>query len=77
MALDPNTVYHIIPSDLFATPDDMEALNAYLNKFSGSEKLAAVTCAMMAWNLAARMLSHNAVVNEMQLQEEEMKEQEG
>jgi len=39
---------------IFATPEDVDSLMAYLDKFSGSEKVVAMTCAMMAWNLASK-----------------------
>lgn len=43
------------PVDLYATPDSVEALHAYLKQFHGQEATIAWTCAMMAWNLAAKL----------------------
>lgn len=43
------------PCELFATPDSIEAMTDYLEKFSGSEAVAANTCAYMMWNLAAKL----------------------
>ena len=45
----------IEPVGLFATPDDMKALQDYLALFHGSEAIVANTCAWMAWNLAAKL----------------------
>tara|TARA_R100001369_G_scaffold2838_1_gene9188 strand:+ start:1326 stop:1502 length:177 start_codon:yes stop_codon:yes gene_type:complete len=45
----------IEPVGLFATPDDMKALQDYLALFSGGEAAVAQTCAFMAWNLAAKL----------------------
>ena len=41
---------------LVHTPKDLNELESYINKFSGSgEHLVAFTCAYMAWNLAAKL----------------------
>jgi len=45
----------IEPVGLFATPDDMKALQDYLALFHGNEAVVANTCAFMAWNLAAKL----------------------
>jgi len=45
----------IEPVGLFATPDNMKALQDYLALFSGGEAAVAQTCAWMAWNLAAKL----------------------
>jgi hypothetical protein len=42
---------------LFATPDSMDGLMDYIEKFSGGEKIAAMTCAMLAWNLACALVN--------------------
>ena len=47
-------------TNVFVTPEDMDDLVERLNSFSGSEKSVAWLSAMMAWNLACKM------VNEMQ-----------
>lgn len=47
----------LVPCNMFATPDSMEALQEYLSRFSGSEAMVAQTCAMMAWNLASKLTS--------------------
>ena len=45
-------------SNIFATPKDMKSLMAYCNGFTGpGEKTIAFTCAGMAWNLAAKVVS--------------------
>lgn len=46
----------IAPLPLFATPDDMDALISYCERFSGAERVVAITCAAMALNLAHKMV---------------------
>lgn len=46
----------ITPSNMFATPKDMAALMDYCDRFTGTEKIAAYTCAAMAWNLAHKVV---------------------
>lgn len=46
----------IAPINMFATPEDMDALMDYCDRFTGTEKLAAFTCAAMAWNLAHKIV---------------------
>ena len=41
---------------MFTTPNDIEELWAYINQFSGQEKVVAITAAAMATNLAAKMV---------------------
>jgi hypothetical protein len=48
------------PCELFATPESPQAMNDYLAKFSGSEAVAANTCAYMMWNLAAKLTNPEA-----------------
>ena len=51
----------IEPVGLFATPDNMKALQDYLALFSGGEAAVAQTCAFMAWNLAAKLTNAEPV----------------
>ena len=44
-------------TNLFVTPEDMDDLVERLNSFSGSEKSVAWLSAMMAWNLACKMVN--------------------
>ena len=46
----------IEPSNMFATPENMADLQAYINKFSGAEYIVAMTVAGMTWNLAAKLV---------------------
>lgn len=46
----------IQPNKMFATPEHMDALRDYCDRFSGGEKIAAWTSACMAWNLAHKMV---------------------
>jgi hypothetical protein len=46
----------IQPSKLFATPATMNDLEAYIMRLNGSERAAAMTAAMMAWNLASSIV---------------------
>jgi len=46
----------IQPNQLFATPNDMESLMAWVEAHTGSERVVAATAAGMAWNLAAKLL---------------------
>jgi hypothetical protein len=40
----------------YRTPDSVAELTRYLQTFSGSEGVIASTCAMMAWNLASKII---------------------
>ncbi len=42
-------------SKMFDTPTDWEDLFDYIDGFSGGEKVAAMVCAHMAWNVAAEI----------------------
>ena len=53
-------VVKLMPCGLYATPDSMEAMTDYLKNFSGSEAVAANTCAYMMWNLAAKLTNPEA-----------------
>lgn len=44
-----NPLHH---NGMFATPEDMEALMSYCERFTGGEKVAAFVAANMALNLA-------------------------
>mgnify|MGYP006293032699 FL=1 len=41
---------------MFATPENIEDLMAYCERFTGGERAAAFVCAGMAWNLAHKMV---------------------
>lgn len=41
--------------ELFATPDDMTALQEYISRFSGAERVVAITVMGMTWNLCAEL----------------------
>ena len=43
-------------SGFFATPDSVEALMEYVERMSGSERVVATTVAMMALNLANKLV---------------------
>lgn len=46
----------INPVNLVATPESMEALMDYCERFTGTERVVAMTCAAMAWNLAHKLV---------------------
>lgn len=41
--------------DLFATPDDVDALTTYIHNLNGSERMVALTVMGMTWNLCAEL----------------------
>jgi hypothetical protein len=41
---------------LFATPEDASGLEAWLENFSGHERITHTTAAFMAWNLAVSII---------------------
>jgi hypothetical protein len=43
------------PCDLFATPDTLQDVHDYIDKFSGGELTAATVCAYMMYNWCAKM----------------------
>lgn len=46
-----------IPANaMFATPVNLESLMSYCDRFSGTEKIVAITCAFMTLNLAHKMV---------------------
>ena len=55
----------ISPSNAFYTPVDVKDLEERLDSYSGSEAAVAWVAAMMAWNLACKL------VNESKTEEEE------
>jgi hypothetical protein len=46
----------ITPNNLFATPDDVKALQDWIQLLNGPERVAAMTAAGMAWNLANKLI---------------------
>lgn len=49
------STYKLKKQGLFATPDSTEALQEYVNKFNGSERVIAMTLLGMTWNLCAEL----------------------
>ncbi len=47
----------IAPSNLFYTPDTWEELTDRIESYTGSEKMVAWCAAMMAWNLACKIVN--------------------
>lgn len=45
------------PCNIYATPKDIEDLQAYVNSFSGNQKTVAKTVMAMTWNLAHKMMA--------------------
>ena len=43
------------PCDLFATPDTLQDVHDYINKFSGGELTAATVCSYMMYNWCAKV----------------------
>ena len=46
---------------IYATPESMEDMEAYLKQFSGSEAIVANTCAFMMYNLMAEFYNTQCV----------------
>ena len=44
-------------SNVFVTPDSMDDLMNRLESYTGSEKAVAMVAAMMAWNLACKIVN--------------------
>ena len=44
-------------SNVFVTPDSMDDLMSRLESYTGSEKAVAMIAAMMAWNLACKIVN--------------------
>lgn len=47
--------YKLGKNELFATPESSESLLEYANRFSGSEKIVAMTMLGLTWNLCAEL----------------------
>lgn len=45
----------LVPINVVHTPESMKELQEYLNQFKGEQSVIAMTCAMMAWNLACKV----------------------
>lgn len=52
------------PIGLFHTPESLDEMMAYVEKFSGSERAAAMTVAMMMWNLCAKLTNETNTVEQ-------------
>ncbi len=48
-------VPNLATMDLFATPDDVDALQAYIHMMNSSERMVALTVMGMTWNLCAKI----------------------
>jgi len=46
-------------TNMFATPKDMKALEAYCDRFTAGEKVVAFTVMGLTWNLAAKITDEN------------------
>ena len=53
----PDTKVNIKPNKFFHTPDDWDALEAWINLHYGHERLHIMTAACMAWNLACKYVN--------------------
>ena len=53
----PDTQVNIKPNKFFNTPDDWDALEAWINLHYGHERLHVMTAACMAWNLACKYVN--------------------
>ena len=47
------------PFGWFYTPESLDEMMAYVEKLSGSERAAAMTVAMMMWNLCAKLTNES------------------
>jgi hypothetical protein len=57
-----NIMMNPVPrSGFFATPESVEDLMEYIQRFNGSERVVATTVAMMALNLAHSMVAKEQV----------------
>jgi hypothetical protein len=60
------TVENPIPkTNLFATPDSLEQLMEYCQRFTGQERMIAVTVATMALNLAHELVEQEILSREV------------
>lgn len=55
----------IKPVNIFVTPENMKDLEERLNSFSDSEKSVAWLSAMMAWNLACKLVDETTDAEEV------------
>lgn len=46
----------LTPSGMFDTPTDVEGLQDWIMRLSGSERTLAMTAAAMSWNLASHLV---------------------
>jgi hypothetical protein len=61
-----NVVENPIPkTGLFATPDSLEQLMEYCQRFNGQERIIAITVATMALNLAHELVENNILNKEV------------
>lgn len=54
----------ITPSKAFYTPTDVKDLEERLDSYSGSEAAVAWVAAMMAWNLACKLVNESKETEE-------------
>jgi len=61
-----NVVNNPIPkTGLFATPESLEQLMEYCQRFSGQERIIAITVATMALNLSHELVENNILNKEV------------
>ena len=61
-----NVVNNPIPkTGLFATPESLEQLMEYCERFSGQERVIAITVATMALNLSHELVERNILNKEV------------
>jgi len=61
-----NTVNNPIPkTGLFATPESLEQLMEYCQRFNGQERIIAITVATMALNLSHELVENNILNKEV------------
>jgi hypothetical protein len=61
-----NVVNNPIPkTGLFATPESLEQLMEYCQRFTGQERTVAMTVAMMALNLSHELVENNILNKEV------------
>ena len=52
------------PSNIFATPESVEALQEYVQSLSNSESVLATTIMAMTWNLASKLYAEKHIQDE-------------
>jgi hypothetical protein len=61
-----DTVQNPIPkTGLFATPESLEQLMEYCQRFTGQERIIAITCATMALNLSNKLVEDRILSKEV------------